>query len=165
MKSEWKEPHLRVKDSLLNVQRSTKLNNVVGAVETLQDRCIAFPNIYQHRVSPFRLEDPTKPGHRKILALFLVDPNIKPIPSTTTVPPQQAAWQVKELASCSANSSISKLPNEILDMIENEPGLMNVHEAKELRLQLMEERTLILEKAEEDQDNFLFARAFNLCEH
>ena len=68
-------------------------------------------------------------------------------------------------SSCDANSSISKLPNEILDMIENEPGLMNIHEAKELRLRLMEERTLILEKAEEDQDNFLFARAFNLCEH
>ncbi|KZV97535.1 hypothetical protein EXIGLDRAFT_832794 [Exidia glandulosa HHB12029] len=45
----------------------------LGSLDTKCGRCIAFPNIFQHRVAPFSLLDKTKPGHRKILALFLVD--------------------------------------------------------------------------------------------
>lgn len=58
-----------------------------------------------------------------------------------------------------------KLPAEILRMIENDSGLMNDQEAKRLRLKLMDERTTILDCAEEDDEGFLFARSFNLCEH
>ena len=50
-------------------------------------------------------------------------------------------------------------------MIENDSGLMNDQEAKRLRLKLMDERTTILDCAEEDDEGFLFARSFNLCEH
>ncbi|MVU83485.1 DUF4246 family protein [Nocardia sp. ET3-3] len=64
------------------------LNQLLGSVPTHADRCLAFPNILQHRVSPFRLADPTRPGHRKILAFFLVDPTVK-ITSTSDIPPQQ----------------------------------------------------------------------------
>jgi hypothetical protein len=42
-------------------------------------------------VSPFQLADPTKPGHRKIIALFLVDPNVKII-STAHVLCQRRGW-------------------------------------------------------------------------
>ncbi|KAF8173761.1 hypothetical protein K438DRAFT_1771934 [Mycena galopus ATCC 62051] len=52
-------------------------------------RALAWPNVYRHRVVPFRLLDPTKPGHRKILAIFLVDPSIEPILSATNIPSQQ----------------------------------------------------------------------------
>ncbi len=64
------------------------LNQVLGSVRTSAGRCLAFPNILQHRVSPFRLADPTRPGHRKILAFFLIDPSVR-IPSTSDIPPQQ----------------------------------------------------------------------------
>ncbi|MFE1345774.1 DUF4246 domain-containing protein [Streptomyces sp. NPDC058757] len=64
------------------------LNQVLGSVPTPAGRCLAFPNVLQHRVAPFRLADPTRPGHRKILAFFLVDPS-RPIVSTSDVPPQQ----------------------------------------------------------------------------
>ncbi|KAF4303366.1 putative duf1665 domain containing protein [Botryosphaeria dothidea] len=60
----------------------------LGKVSTHQGRLLAFPNIMQHQVQPFRLADPTKPGHRKILTMFLVDPHI-PILSTANVPPQR----------------------------------------------------------------------------
>ncbi|KAF9338843.1 hypothetical protein BGX26_009559, partial [Mortierella sp. AD094] len=63
----------------------------LDSVITKQDRCIAFPNIYQHQVQPFTLEDPTKPGSRSILVFFLVDPE-RSILSTTNVPPQQKEW-------------------------------------------------------------------------
>ncbi|KAJ6184217.1 hypothetical protein N7519_005518 [Penicillium mononematosum] len=54
-------------------------------------RLLTFPNTLQHRVSPFSLADNTKPGHRKILALFLVDPNLRII-SSANVPPQDELW-------------------------------------------------------------------------
>ncbi|MFB7364330.1 DUF4246 domain-containing protein [Streptomyces hydrogenans] len=64
------------------------LNQVLGSVPTPAGRSLAFPNVLQHRVGPFRLADPARPGHRKILAFFLVDPS-EPIVSTSDVPPQQ----------------------------------------------------------------------------
>lgn len=144
---------------------STKLNNVVGAAETREGRCIAFPNSYQHRVSPFQLVDPSKPGHRKILALFLVDPSIQPIPSTTNVPPQQASWAIQALGTTDPRAPVHRLPIELVGMIKDESGLMDEREAKEVRLELMKERTTVLEQVVEDSDNFLFSRVFNLCEH
>ncbi|MEU6709769.1 DUF4246 domain-containing protein [Streptomyces wuyuanensis] len=64
------------------------LNQILGSASTPAGRCVAFPNILQHRVGPFRLTDATRPGHRKILAFFLVDPSER-IVSTSDVPPQQ----------------------------------------------------------------------------
>ncbi|MFG2710924.1 DUF4246 domain-containing protein [Streptomyces goshikiensis] len=64
------------------------LNQVLGSTSTPAGRCLAFPNVLQHRVGSFRLTDTTRPGHRKILAFFLVDPSER-IVSTSDVPPQQ----------------------------------------------------------------------------
>ncbi|KAK4151114.1 hypothetical protein C8A00DRAFT_36248 [Chaetomidium leptoderma] len=66
-----------------------------GAVSTPQGRLLAFPNVLQHRVSGFQLADPTKPGHRRFIALWLVDPFTRII-STANVPPQQAEWWAEE---------------------------------------------------------------------
>ncbi|KAF8991402.1 hypothetical protein BDZ89DRAFT_1086673, partial [Hymenopellis radicata] len=81
--------------------RGHPLVQELGDVRTCQGRCIAFPNVYQHQVQPFKLADATKPGHRKILALFLVNPDIK-VPSTT---------------SCRDALLDSRLPMEIVDVI------------------------------------------------
>ncbi|MEU5658429.1 DUF4246 domain-containing protein [Streptomyces sp. NPDC047737] len=64
------------------------LNQTLGSASTPAGRCLAFPNILQHRVGSFRLADPARPGCRKILAFFLVDPSER-IVSTSDVPPQQ----------------------------------------------------------------------------
>ncbi|KAK1757322.1 hypothetical protein QBC47DRAFT_375666 [Echria macrotheca] len=62
-----------------------------GSVMTPQGRLLAFPNVFHHRVSGFELKDKTKPGHRRFIALWLVDPLTRII-STANVPPQQAEW-------------------------------------------------------------------------
>ncbi|WP_181786009.1 DUF4246 domain-containing protein [Streptomyces phytophilus] len=64
------------------------LNQLLGSAPTPAGRCLAFPNVLQHRVGEFRLADPARPGHRKILVFFLVDPS-ENIVSTSDVPPQQ----------------------------------------------------------------------------
>ncbi|KAF9481713.1 hypothetical protein BDN70DRAFT_919662, partial [Pholiota conissans] len=83
----------------------------VGGVETQEGRLLTFPNILQHRVGPFKLADPTKPGHRKIVALFLVDPNIKVI-STAHVPCQQQDWWWDNVAE-HTSKGIGSLPVEL----------------------------------------------------
>ncbi|KAG8790348.1 hypothetical protein FRC12_012089 [Ceratobasidium sp. 428] len=122
--------------------------NELGSIRTSQDRTIAFPNIYQHRVSPFELKDKSRPGYRKILALFLVDPAIHR-PSTTTVPPQQQDWHI------TPNPDLG--PN-FLTRVE---GGMSRREAENYRLELMDERTAFVK---ENNDKF-FSVAFSMCEH
>ena len=118
----------------------------VGDVITKTHRCIAFPNLYQHQVQPFQLEDPTKPGRRKILVFFLVDPTRK-IPSATDVAPQQRDWVTEAMRTAGANSALARLPAEILTMIsEGNDGSMSRSEAEEYRKELMSERTVFVEE-------------------
>lgn len=49
----------------------------LGPVSTNQGDCLIFPNFVQHKVSTFKLDNPAKPGVRKILLFWIVDPNIR----------------------------------------------------------------------------------------
>ncbi|WP_371604347.1 DUF4246 domain-containing protein [Streptomyces sp. NBC_01220] len=97
------------------------LNQALGSASTPAGRCLAFPNILQHRVGSFRLTDPTRAGHRKILAFFLVDPSEK-IVSTSDVPPQQP-W--------------------------SEDSTMTLEQARGFREQLMQERKFFVDEHNE----------------
>ena len=117
-----------------------------GSLLTKGGRAIAFPNIYQHRVEPFSLKDPSRPGHRKILVFFLVDP-LKHIPSTTEVAPQQLEWAADELwKEKEKDSKLPDLPTELWSKALEETPLLSLKEAKKVREELMEERkTLVVE--------------------
>ena len=97
------------------------LNQVLGSAGTRAGRALAFPNILQHHVDPFRLTDPSRPGHRKILVFFLVDPSVTII-STSDVPPQQP-W--------------------------SPTSTMTLEQAKEFRSQLMQERKFFVDEHNE----------------
>ncbi|MFF4542080.1 DUF4246 domain-containing protein [Streptomyces aureus] len=97
------------------------LNQVLGSASTPEGRCLAFPNMLQHSVGLFRLEDDTRPGHRKILAFFLVDPS-EQIVSTSDVPPQQP-W--------------------------SDTSTMTLEQAKTYREQLMQERKFFVDEHNE----------------
>ncbi|WOO78742.1 uncharacterized protein LOC62_02G002281 [Vanrija pseudolonga] len=127
----------------------------VGAVLTKQGRLLAFPNVLQHCVVPFELEDKSKPGHRKIVAFFLVDP-ATPVVSTANVPPQQKHW---------GNTGAAlgdRLPFEIRSMIDEHIDCpYGWDEARKLREELMEERKALDGEAGKQIE----AHQFNLCEH
>jgi hypothetical protein len=115
-------------------------------VITKGDRCVAFPNLYQHQVQPFQLVDPQKPGHRKILVFFLVDPTYR-IPSATDVGPQQKEWLTDLTHRDNASTHFAKLPRELLDLIVNEHGdTMTREEAEAYRKELMGERTVSVQQ-------------------
>jgi hypothetical protein len=85
----------------------------LGRVLTRPGRLLAFPNVLQHQVQPFRLADPTEPGHRKILAMFLVGPYVRVL-STANVPPQRRDWWAGEVRKI---HPFYTLPRELFDMI------------------------------------------------
>ncbi|MFB7352952.1 DUF4246 domain-containing protein [Streptomyces gardneri] len=100
------------------LENEDALNQLLGSASTPAGRCLAFPNVLQHRVGSFRLADPTRSGHRKILAFFLVDPSEK-IVSTSDVPPQQP-W--------------------------SDTSTMTLEQAKDYREQLMQERKFFVDE-------------------
>ncbi|MCJ1399937.1 hypothetical protein MMC11_003140 [Xylographa trunciseda] len=131
----------------------------VGDVVCKEDRIVTFPNVLQHCVCPFRLQDATKPGHRKIVALFLVDPNIRII-STANVPPQQKHWWGAELSRTGVFGRLpTELQTQIIDDVEDFP--IGTDEAKKLRLKLMNERKSFARSQECSLNSF----QFDLCEH
>jgi hypothetical protein len=132
----------------------------MGSILTREDRMIAFANGFQHRVGSFRLADATKPGHRKIVALFLVDPE-SPIISTTNVPPQQRDWWLREISA--QQSKVGNLPVELVDMIGEhvEDFPIGLEEAKELRMELMAERGMMDKNVEKEMYDY----SFSFCEH
>jgi hypothetical protein len=96
----------------------------------------------QHKVSPFALVDPTKPGHRRFIALWLVDPN-KRIISTANVPPQQQDWWVNAIfgdTPQSRDAVMAKLPAEVVSLLKESgvPATKSATEAGTLPLELMD---------------------------
>lgn len=131
----------------------------VGDVVCKQGRLITFPNVLQHQVQPFRLQDASRPGHRKILALFLVDPNIRVI-STVNVPPQQRGWWGEKIRSIGPMKDLpAELQDEVIEGVDDFP--ISMEEAKKARRQLMDERSdFVMDQTEA----FTWGR-FKLCEH
>lgn len=110
----------------------------LGRVRTRPGRLLAFPNVLQHRVGNFELRDASKPGHRKILAMFLIDPNIR-ILSTANVPPQRLDWWAREVRKEQPFAALLlELFDRIMDFVEDFPISWNA--ACDARERLMEER-------------------------
>ncbi|KAI9372374.1 hypothetical protein BJX61DRAFT_534034 [Aspergillus egyptiacus] len=133
----------------------------LGSVVTHEGRLLTFPNILQHRVAPFSLADRTKPGHRKILAFFLIDPHLRKI-SSANVPPQQEEW-VREQREVRERLLAERLPVELREMVKEyiPNASMTLDETKAYRLELMEER-----RVHSVANNQQFEGGeFSLCEH
>jgi len=118
------------------------INNYMGFVKTSAGKCITFPNILQHHVKPFQLTDKTKPGHRRILVFFLVNPFNKVV-STANVPPQQIHWYSEENRESASQHTIS------------------FDRAQTNRQDLMKERKTYMSNLSEE----IYQRPFSLCEH
>ncbi|KAJ3574166.1 hypothetical protein NPX13_g4456 [Xylaria arbuscula] len=131
----------------------------LGRVVTKEGRFIAFPNVLAHQVQPFELEDKSRPGHRKILAMFLVDPHTRVL-STSVVPPQRKDWWAREVRKV---SPLKELPREIFDLIIGyvHGFPMSWEDALDTRELLMRERTWV----KEGFDLQMEENTYNFCEH
>lgn len=123
----------------------------LGKVLTREGRLLTFPNVLQHRVQSFRLADPTKPGHRKLLAMFLVDPHIRVL-STANVPPQRKDWWADEVRKV---KQFEALPRELFDKVIEEVRDFPISwdEALEIRESLMGERGAMTNEFNQAMEN------------
>lgn len=142
------DPHYEQNDdrgvfAVYGMKNEDPLNQVLGSLTAELGRCIVFPNIYQHLVKPFKLVDKTKPGFRKILVFFLVDPTVKII-STHNVLPQQPDWDDVQ-------------PDEPADKRQK----MTRKEAEDMREKLMFQRKYARDEFQKE----FYEREFSLCEH
>jgi hypothetical protein len=101
------------------------------------------------------------PGHRKILAFFLVNPAKDPIVSASDVPPQQAEWTREAFAA--ASSMTANLPSELYECVQEHLSdtLMTRAEAEAHRLDLMGERTSFMV----EHEKVVVQQPFDMCEH
>jgi hypothetical protein len=92
------------------------------------------------------------------VVLWLVDPNYRII-STANVPPQQHDWLAPETVDkvLEGRDLAVELQDMIKEHVKDYP--MSLQTAKELRLELMQERTKLMPSVEVG-----FA-SYNLCEH
>ncbi|RLV93657.1 hypothetical protein JA1_002383 [Spathaspora sp. JA1] len=121
----------------------------IGSIEAKEDRVVIFPNMYQHHVDPFELKDKTKPGYRKILCFFIIDPYHTSVISTDKVPPQQDEWWNDE----DLNYLYPGNTKEVVLQLKSSLGddwPMRLPEANNVRTQLMNERSA----AADDEDEY-----------
>lgn len=93
--------------------RDLRMSQELGHAVAEVNKCVASPDIYQHRVYEFELANRTRVGHRKILCLLLVNPETE-ILSTTHVPPKQVDWSLERLEQV---PGMHALPAKLFDMV------------------------------------------------
>ena len=147
-------------ETIFGIKDEEVMVREIGGIEAKEDRVVVFPNMFQHHVDPFELKDKTKPGHRKILCFFIVDPYNHNVITTDKVPPQQKEWW--------DDSSLDylfpgNLKQQILDLKGDNSSSwpMTLAQAKEARVALMEER---FARGEGDDFESGFSRYFALNE-
>lgn len=138
-------------EKLFNLHDGDPMVRHFGSVTADEGKIVIFPNSFQHHVDYFQLKDNTKPGVRRILCFFLVDPHNEIVKTTKDVPPQQQEWW--------DDNEIDLIP----DSIRSKEKPMSLKDAEEVRAKLMEERSTL--ELGDDDDMQPYLRGFSLCEH
>ena len=93
------------------------------------------------------------------MALFLMDPHLRII-SSANVPCQQREWWAQEIERQELFRTVpAEIQNEIIRNVVEFP--IGIEEAKELMLELMEERKVFVQ----NPDQKFTSESFSLCEH
>lgn len=126
----------------------------IGRVQVHSGRLVAYYAADGYRHSKCRLRDPTKPGHRKMLYMMLVDPK-KPVISTASVAPQRSDWWIREIRL--QGTRLGRLPREIFDMIMAQVGDFPIDMK---RARIIRDK---VEKQREDETNDHFQYDATVC--
>ncbi len=100
-------------------------------------RMVVFPNVLEHRVEPVELIDKTQPSHRKMVAIFLIDPAAT-IMSSSRIPRQQLHWADDTTLTGRVQGSLS--PELGLQVIDQVPCPYGIKTARKIRDELVKER-------------------------
>lgn len=140
-------------EEFYGIKSGDTMTRNIGSVVAQKGRITIFPNSFQHHVDAFKLKDATKPGYRKILCFFLVDPYNTMVKATDVVPFQNEKWLGDK----------ALMEKYFPDVKAEDVVSMTDEEAKAYRDDLMEERKVVI-MDEDDYEN-AYTRTFFLCEH
>lgn len=107
-----------------------------GGITCRVGRTVMFPSTIQHRLTGYKLKDPTRRGFSKSVAMFLVDPNIRII-STANVPPQRLDWTFEQDDIDGMEGALDRLSVEFEDRKGDLP--LSMSEAKKLHTEILKE--------------------------
>ncbi|KAL0575762.1 hypothetical protein V5O48_006205 [Marasmius crinis-equi] len=146
-------------ETLFGIRQHGPCVQTLGSVVMKEGRLLVFPNVLQYQVQPFELADRTKPGYRKILAIYLVDPYIRTL-STANVPPQQSDWWAEGFRK-DASTRLSRLPVELMDKVVQmtDEWPISLGEAKKIKKDLLSRRGKYVDRVNRDyeQPGFSFS--------
>lgn len=112
-------------------------NQYLGFVPIREGLAVAFPNLYQQKNATVELDDPDNIGRFSAISVYLVDPDARPIISTSHVSPQQKDWILRELQ----RTIDARFPSELLERISSEvEGLWTEEDAENYRREMSAER-------------------------
>ncbi|CAK7275430.1 hypothetical protein SEPCBS57363_006677 [Sporothrix epigloea] len=129
----------------------------LGRIQTRFNRLLVYPNVLQQSAGSFSLRDPSRPGYRKILTMYLIDPNRRVL-SSANVPPQRRDWWSERVLGTTA---LSRLPNEsfahVIDLVDTFP--LSPEKALAIRADLkMQHKALAQEQQQRiDKHTFQFS--------
>ena len=126
----------------------------IGDVNLKESRVVVFPNTFQSKMNRFSLDDASKPGHLRLLTLYLLDPNRR-IMSTAMVPCQRRDWWSQEVRRQSP--SLWRLPVEVWDKIVDsvEDWPLSMEEGDRLRKEFVDEREKFQRQHTKSMENYL----------
>ncbi|AEO69667.1 uncharacterized protein THITE_2091161 [Thermothielavioides terrestris NRRL 8126] len=102
-----------------------------GSIETREGRLLAFPNVFQQRLSSFSLRDRTKPGHHRVITLWLVDPHQRII-STANVPPQRFDWWAEAIFGSGPSATLGDMAPDLFQLLLEQGAAKAVKPTEEL---------------------------------
>lgn len=108
----------------------------------------------------FELVDKTKPGHRKILAMFLVDPTLRIISTANVLRRRPDWWNEKVLHETRTLGNLQlEMQEHIINSVEDFPDWDG--EGEDIQTSLINEGTILSCENEDSFERY----GFNLCEH
>ncbi|KAL9026239.1 MAG: hypothetical protein Q9196_005064, partial [Gyalolechia fulgens] len=126
-----------------------------GHVVLRESRVVVWPNVFQTKLDPVELQDPSKDGHLSFLTLHLIDPNRR-IMSTSMVPCQRRDWWADAIRKTCP--PLYRLPKEVFDnvieMIDEESYAVSMEEAQRIKKDFMQERETYRKKHTEAMEGY-----------
>lgn len=127
----------------------------IGEVKLQTGRGLVFPNIYQYALKPLQLIDSNRKGCLTLIYFHLVDPEVRPVISTSSVGPQQQEW-IREAV---YQTLRTRLPTELIEQVaQNLEGLLTEDDAKTYHKEFLATQT----KFTEANNRYHFCLPFNI---
>lgn len=118
-------------EQVYGIKERQEMTRQIGSIGIKPNQIVIFPNIIQSQNESFQLKDMTKPGKRRAIYFYLVDPYNNRVISTEKVPIQQQDWWEDNILPLQLKQKIQALNCEL-------PRSMEI--AKEVRQKLIWER-------------------------